>query len=421
MGMMVMDEFFDCWTVGKVPYDYHIHFRKWAETDLRENVMRDRNHPSIIIYSAGNEIHDTANAQLAKGVLSDLLRNYHSTDPTRPVTMALVRPNATKDYTDGLADMLDVVGTNYRYKELLAAQQEKTSRRIIGTENGQDRNAWLAVRNNPTYSGEFLWTGFDYLGESKEWPVIGSAAGLFDRTNLARPIAFERQSWWSSTPMVHIARRVSSARFIPVDPGFAPLASPAGLYSDWSPTIKSPHIENVEVYSNCDTVELFLNGLSLGVQSLPTDASPRTWRVSFQNGTLSAIAKDNNKVVATDQVQTAGSASRIVLKSDSKSIGPSWDDVAYVTAEVTDAVGTVVPNATNHITFEITGPGRIAVVDNGDIRSHEPFNATERDAFSGRCVAVIKAMSASGSILITATSPGLAPCVTTIEVAPPKH
>ena len=141
MGFLVMDEMFDCWTVGKNIGDYHLYFNEWSKIDTRDTVLRDRNHPSIVLYSAGNEIHDTPNAELAKGILSGLVEVFHANDPTRPVTQALFRPNVSHDYDDGLADLLDVVGTNYRDSELLAAHDAKPARKIVGTENHHDREA----------------------------------------------------------------------------------------------------------------------------------------------------------------------------------------------------------------------------------------------------------------------------------------
>ena len=175
MGLLVMDELFDCWTVGKNPYDYHLYFRDWSRQDTEDTVRRDRNHPSVILYSAGNEIRDTPNAELAKGILRGLLDVFHANDPTRPVTQALFRPNASHDYDDGLADMLDVIGQNYREGEILAAHAQKPSRKIIGTENQQGRLAWLALRDNPPFAGQFLWSGIDYLGESRSWPAVASS------------------------------------------------------------------------------------------------------------------------------------------------------------------------------------------------------------------------------------------------------
>ena len=154
MGFLVMDELFDCWTMGKHGLDgidlqdYHLHFNAWSKIDERDTLLRDRNHPSVILYSVGNEIHDTTRAELAKGILKGLVEVVHATDPTRPVTQGLFRPNVSHDYENGLADLLDVVGQNYREQEILAAHTQKPSRKILGTENTHDRKQWVALRDH---------------------------------------------------------------------------------------------------------------------------------------------------------------------------------------------------------------------------------------------------------------------------------
>jgi len=412
-GFLVMDEFFDCWTVGKNSYDYHLYFNDWSHTDERDTILRDRNHPSIILYSVGNEIHDTPKAELAKGILAGLVKVAHETDPTRPVTQALFRPNASHDYEDGLADMLDVVGQNYREKEILAAHEQKPTRKIIGTENTHDRNQWVAMRDNPPYAGQFLWSGIDYLGESRRWPVFASGSGLLDRTGVPKPMAFERQSWWSEQPMVSITRRISRTAAAPTDPGYETaqqdvLRRPHVLFRDWTPQNLEAHDENVEIYSNCKEVELFLNGKSLGAKPLNADATPRNWVVPFAPGMIKAVARDERgKVVATDELRTAGKAEKIRLSVSREKIGGDWDDVCKVTAEVTDKDGVVVPSANDLITFEVSGPGRIAAVDSADNASHESFQGSERRAFEGECVAFVKATGTSGRIRVTAASGGL--------------
>lgn len=409
MGFLVMDEMFDCWTVAKKPYDYHLFFRDWARTDVRDTVRRDRNHPSIVLYSAGNEIRDTGNAVPAKQTLASLLAVFHQEDPTRPVTMALFRPNATGDYENGFADLLDVVGQNYREGELLAAHQDKPTRKILGTENGHDRAAWIALRDNPAYGGQFLWTGFDYLGESRAWPVVGAGSGLFDRTGEPRPLAFQRQSWWSDTPMVRIVRRAGADRATPADPGFAPLTRRPQTFSDWTPMDTAPHTESVEAYSNAAQVELFLNDTSLGSLPRAADDAPRTWKVPFAPGVLRAVARDaSGRVVETDELRTAGKPAKIILIAERDSLPAAWDDVLYVTATVTDANGIPVPDAADEIAFHVTGPGVIAAVDSGDNASHEPFQAAQRRAFHGRCVAILRATAPQGKITLSASAPGLA-------------
>jgi beta-galactosidase len=418
MGFLVMDELFDCWTVGKHGLDgqrladYHLYFNNWSKIDTADTVRRDHNHPSVIVYSAGNEIHDTPKAELAKTILSGLVEVFHANDPSRPVSQALFRPNASHDYDDGLADLLDVIGQNYRENEILAAHQQDPARKIIGTENRHDRATWLALRDNPPYAGQFLWSGIDYLGESRRWPVVAAGYGLLDRTGEPKPMAFERQSWWSDQPMVFLVRRIAPNAAGPADPGYEPAAQdvssrPQDLFADWTPTNSAPHEETVEAYSNCQEVELFLNGKSLGAKPLPADAAPRVWKVAYAPGTLKTVAKNNGKIVATDELLTAGKPAKIILRPDRKTLANDWDDVARVTATVTDENGVAVPGANELIAFRISGPGVIAAVDNGGNASHEPFQAGERRAIEGRCVAFVKATAVSGKIILTATAPGL--------------
>ena len=408
LGFLVMDEMFDCWTVAKNPYDYHLYFREWSKTDTRDTVRRDRNHPSVILYSAGNEIRDTPQADLAKEILAGLVDVFHAADLTRPVTQALFRPNVSHDYDDGLADLLDVVGQNYRENEILAAHAAKPTRKILGTENQLVRPVWLALRDNAAYSGQFLWAGFDYLGESRSWPVIANPSGLFDRTGGFKPAAYERQSWWSEKPMVYFARRVARAAAAPTDPGYETTPQLPGqlLLSDWTPSNAAAHEENVEVYSNCEEVELTLNGKSLGTKSLPADASPRVWSVPFEPGTLRAVGKNKGAGVASFEVRTAGTAARIVLAAE-RTIWPGWDFPAIVAATVVDENGTPVPAADNLISIEVKGPGEIVAVDNADLTSHEVFQASERHAFHGRAIAIVRA-TGLGRITVTALAKGLA-------------
>ena len=217
MGFLVMDEMFDVWTVGKSSLsgqrlaDYHLIFNQWSSIDTADTVRRDRNHPSVILYSAGNEIHDTPTARNCnsdfRGGWSKLFTRTTRRVPSRRRCSG---PTTSHDYTDGLADLLDVVGTNYRDEELLAAQRAKPTRKIIGTEITHDRASWLAMRDHPAYAGQFIWTGIDYLGESRAWPVVVSSSGFLDINGTMRPLGHERQSWWSDVPMVCIARRVAA-------------------------------------------------------------------------------------------------------------------------------------------------------------------------------------------------------------------
>ena len=420
MGFIVMDEMFDCWTVGKNKFDYHLYFTDWSKIDTRDIVRRDRNHPCVVLYSAGNEIHDTPKAELAKEILKGLVEVFHENDPTRPVTQALFRPNVSHDYDNGLADMLDVVGQNYRENEILAAHEAKPERKIVGTENGHERRVWLALRDNPPYAGQFLWTGIDYLGESRRWPTVAAGSGLLDRTGTPRARGFERQSWWSDQPMVHIVRRLGATSATPADPGFNPLTRRQQEFSDWSPQNREPHEEAVEVYSNCEEVELFLNGKSLGSKSLPADAAQRGWQVSFAPGVIKAVAKNKGHIAATHELRTAGPAAKVLLFAEQARLGPVWDDVCYVKATVVDSDDVLVPDAEPLITFNLSGPGFIAAVDSSDIASHEPFQASTRHAYQGTCFAILKASAGRGQLGLTASAPGLKPGSVAIKLAQPQ-
>jgi beta-galactosidase len=418
MGFLVMDELFDQWTVAKNKYDYHLYFREWSRRDVRDTVRRDRNHPSIILWSAGNEIHDTPKPEIAIPILKDLVETFHQHDPTRPVTQGLFRPNVSKDYDNGLADLLDVVGQNYREKEILAAHKQKPTRKIIGTENTHELSQWLAVRDNPEYSGHFVWSGIDYLGEAGKWPTVAYNSGLLWKTADWRPLAYQRQSWWTTEPMVYLARRVAQTPKLPTDPGYNPVMErrPQVLFSDWTPQNLGPHEENVEVYSNCEEVELFLNGQSLGKKSKPTDDSPRNWKVGFMPGSIKAVASNGGGTVAEYELRTAGKPAKIHLSIDENVISNNWDDVGFVRATITDENGILVPVADDLITFKVEGAGTLAAVDSADINSHESYRGTTRRAFQGVCFALLKATADKGWIKLTATAPNLTAASVEIRV-----
>lgn len=405
MGFLVMDEAFDTWTAAKKHGEkgYNLYFTDWWKRDLSDMVMRDRNHPAIVIYSVGNEIHDNLNDAEGFKKYKDLQDLVHSLDSTRPVTMALFRPASSHVYTNGFAQMMDVVGQNYRENELVAAHEAHPDWKVIGTENGHTLSAWLALRDNPFIAGQFLWTGFDYLGEA-DWPATTNSQGLFDRTGRWKPLGFQRQSWWSDKPVVHIVRKSEDT-------------SIEKWVANWTPTdMEKHHNAVVQVYSNCDEVALFLNGKSFGSKSKPSDDSPREWQIPFEKGIIKAIGKNDGKELATDELTTAGNPEKIVLTTDQFSLTDNWNDLAIVTATIVDAHGVPCPNANNLIKFKLEGAGEIAAVDNGNILSHKSYQATEYPAYEGRCIAIVKTKDLSGKIKITSTSADLKPGVVSIEV-----
>jgi beta-galactosidase len=404
MGFLVFDETFDTWTAAKEHAEQGLnrYWKDWWEADTRDMVIRDRNHPSIILYSVGNEIHDDLNSPEGFQKYRQQQDLIHRLDPSRPVTMALFRPGVSKVYQNGFADMMDIVGQNYRENELVAAHKAHPNWKVIGTENAHGLPAWLALRDNPFMAGQFLWIGFDYLGEA-DWPKTTFDQGLFDRTGEWHPRGYQRQSWWSDKPVVHIVRKSENGG--------------AGEWvADWTPTDFDTYDEaHVEVYSNADEVELFLNGQSLGTKTKPANDSPRDWIVTFAKGTLRAVARNKGKQVAVDELKTAGDPVRIELSATKPALAANWDDAAIVTARVVDANGITVPRATNAINFSVDGKGLIAGVDNGSITSHEPYQSNRCFAASGRCVAIVKAAAAGGKITVKASTQGLADGTITLD------
>jgi beta-galactosidase len=409
MGFLVMNESFDTWTAAKHNGEqgYNRFFTDWWEADTRAMVLRDRNHPSVVIYSIGNEIHDNLNepAGFAKYKMQQDL--VHQLDPTRPVTMALFRPGLSKVYVNGFVETMDIVGQNYREDELVVAHKTNPKRKVIGTENGHTLAGWLALRDNPFMAGQFLWVGFDYLGEN-DWPKTTFDQGLFDRAGNWKPRGYQRQSWWSDKPMVRLVRKQ--------DNGGA-----GQLVADWTPTDFDTYDDaKVEAYSNADEVELYLNDKSLGKKAKPANDAPRTWDVTFARGSLRAVARNKGVNVASDELRTAGAPARIILSTSTTSLGSAFDDAAFITARVVDKDGVTNPNASSQLTFKVSGPGAVVAVDNGSITSHAQYQSDKCASDRGQCVAVIKANGASGNITITATAPGLEAGTTLIATGPAR-
>ena len=319
MGFIVMDEMFDCWTVAKNPHDYHLYFKDWSIIDTRDTVRRDRNHPSIVVYSAGNEIHDTPKPEIAKPILASLVAAFHAEDSSRPVTQALFRPNVSHDYDNGLADLLDVVGQNYRENEILAAHQQKPARKILGTENRHDRPVWLALRDNRPYAGQFLWTGIDYLGEAPAWPIVAHGSGLIDRTGTIRPLGFQRQSWWSDKPMVFITRRVAPTALSPTDPGYQPdpqRRQQQVLFPDWTPKSSSPTTRMSKSTATARQSNCFSTANLSGQRRYRQTLHREIGMCLSPQERLKAVAANGGQIVATQELRTAGAPARIMLSAD---------------------------------------------------------------------------------------------------------
>lgn len=405
MGFMVMNETFDTWTASKNNGEngYNLYFKDWWEKDTRDLVLRDRNHPSIVLYSVGNEIRDNLDSPEGFKKYKDLQDLIHQFSPGTPVTMALFRPSSSKVYSNGFAQTMDIVGQNYRETELVDFHEAHPETKALGTENGHTLATWLILRDKPYMAGQFLWTGFNYLGEA-DWPQIANNQGLFDHSGNWRPEGLQRQSWWAGKPVVHLVRKEDNA-------------GNGAWVNNWTPTdFDTYDVAKVEVYSNCDEVELFLNEVSQGTKSKPKNDSPRNWDLSFEKGTIRAVGRNNGKEVASEQHKTAGEPYQIILEAEQNVISDQWDDVVYVHAKVVDEKGVLCPNASKMITFDVSAKGALIAVDNGNMISHEKYKANNRLSFNGRCQAIIRASAVSGIITVAATSPGLKEAKVTINI-----
>jgi beta-galactosidase len=367
--------------------------------DTREQILRVRNHPSIVIYSLGNEIRDNLNSDEGRERFLNILKVTKEFDPTRPITMALFRPVQMKLFENGFSELLDVIGQNYGEKGLIAAGAAKPGRKIIGTENTPSRQGWLDVRDTPAMAGMFIWTGFDYLGEA-DWPQIAWNTGLFDRNGGWKPLSWERQSWWTKEPMVHIVRREDNGR---------------GLTNDWTSTSDTAH---VVVYSNCEEVELFLNGQSQGKQLVPDDDAPNQWELLYQPGTIRVVGRMGGKEVATHEHLTASEPVKLVLTTEKQELPYNWDEVVYVTATVVDKNGIRCPNTDHNVKFSLSGPGEIVSVDNSSTHSHERYKADQHTVYKGEVLAIIRATASSGAIRVSASVAGLQSDEVTIKSIP---
>lgn len=427
MGILVFDEAYDKWedqfTGPERPFD-----KAWPE-DLREFILRDRNHPSVFIWSVGNEQYHHQMSSPDFGVtqfkaMSDLIK---SIDPTRAVTCGLfparakgVRYNAKpKELFQNsepaeMSFVMDVNSCNYT-QSFFAKDHEKYPQLVfllseVGTNGSGD--AWFDYDHAYTV-GQYYWGGFDYIGESFGWPVKGWARGLIDLAGFRKPASYYVQSFYSDKPMVHIA--VQNPK-----PGSNVVWNDVALnweYLDSSWNWTEGQKMKVFTYSTGDTVELFLNGRSLGTKKMSDFKKKKmSWEVPFEPGTLRAVASKDGKVLAEDQLQTAGPASGLVLETDRPALKADGLDLAHVTVKVVDDKGILVPNASQKIHFSVTGDGTNAGVDNGDMYCSESWQGEDRSAYQGRALLVVRAGRKDGVVKIQATAEGLKPAGLEIPV-----
>ncbi|MCK9210127.1 MAG: DUF4982 domain-containing protein [Ignavibacteriaceae bacterium] len=437
MGFMVMDEPFDEWEIGKRKYGYHDYFDEWWERDLVSMIHRDRNHPSIVLWSAGNEIPEQKTEKGVK-MLKSFISIFHREDSTRPVTLACDNIVADGGATTlEFLKELDIVGYNYvdrwhRRRELFYSvdRHDHPDWKMIGTESisnsggirgqytiGHDsltgftnynfnmidaEQLWKFVSTRDYVIGDFMWTGVDYLGEA-DWPEKSASFGVLDLCGFPKDGYYFYQSQWTKKPMIH-------------------------LFPHWNWNGKEGQIIPVLCYTNCDAVELFLNGKCFGEKRLefprqgnsggwnlydkpqvhPSTADLHlSWDVPYQPGTLKAVGKKDGKIVLVEEMHTAGEPAALQLQVDRATLNSNSQDVTIITVKVIDAESTVVPIADNLIQFSIEGEGKIIGVDNGNPVDHDPYKSNKRKAFNGLCLAVVQSTEKAGKITVTVKSDGL--------------
>ncbi|KQN39139.1 glycoside hydrolase [Pedobacter sp. Leaf41] len=443
MGFLVMDEAFDMWAKKKTKNDYHLNFSEWHRRDLEDMIKRDRNHPSIILWSIGNEIREQFDST-GIAITKELVGIVKNLDTSRPVISALTETDAKKNFIYQ-ANALDVYGLNYNHKKYADFPKNYPGVKFLATEttsaletrgfydtadtirrwpkDGKTKftegnkewsassydnvsaywgstheETWKEAKKYDHVSGLFVWTGFDYLGEPLPypWPARSSYFGIVDLAGFPKDSYYMYQSEWTNKPVLHIL------------PHWNLPTGQAGLESGKS-------VEVWAYYNNADEVELYLNGKSLGKKSKQNDDLHVLWNVNFEPGTLKAVSRKNGKEVLVKEVKTAGAAAKIELIADRKNIKADGSDLSFVTVRVLDAAGNLVPNADHLVNFKVEGDGFIAGVDNGFQASLEPFKASYRKAFHGLCLAILQSTEKAGTIKLTATAKGLTSTSITIN------
>ncbi|MDX2413909.1 MAG: glycoside hydrolase family 2 TIM barrel-domain containing protein [Bacteroidales bacterium] len=448
MGFMVMDEAFDEWLEswpfggvkkpeGKAKFGYHLYFNEWAEKDLVELIRRDRNHSSVILWSVGNEIPDAC-FEIGTERLEKLMNIVRQEDPTRPITCGITHMHLANE--SGFASQLDITGYNggggscFMYEE---DRETYPERKFIATEvphtfqtrgvyqtlswyRGKNplggimkvpdlteeevfpgklkyysssydnstirisaRDSWKRTRDFPYMCGEFRWTGYDYLGESMfGWPAKLWNFGIIDMCGFPKDTYYFYQSQWTEKPMVHILPH-------------------------WNWKGKEGIEIPVVAYSNCESVELFLNNKSMGEKEMG-EKMDLVWNVPYQPGTLKAIAKNSAMVVSEMEIHTAGEPAKLEVLADRTEINADGQDVVHIEVNILDEEGRFVPDASNRIDFKVDGEGVIMALDNGDPISEESFYGSSRKAFNGKCLLIVQSTKKRGDISIYASSDGLA-------------
>lgn len=441
MGFLVMVEAFDMWKKKKNKFDYFSDFEEWHQRDLEDMVKRDRNHPSVFMWSIGNEIREQFDST-GISITKELVSIVKSLDTTRPVTAALSEWNPEKNFMYK-AGALDVIGLNYHHEVYEDFQKHYPGQAFLGAENmsalatrghydlpsdstyfwparspqryvekgnpdytvsaydqvaaywgSTHEQTWKIIKKHDYMSGLFVWTGFDYLGEPTPypWPARSSYFGIIDLAGFPKDVYYMYQSEWTTKPVLH-------------------------LFPHWSFRTAGQLVDIWAYYNNADEAELFLNGKSLGIRKKGAEDLHVMWRVPFQPGTLKIVSRKNGKTVLTRQVSTAGKPARIELLADRKVLKADGKDLSFVTVRILDKNGNLVPDSDLLLNFTISGTGALEATDNGYQADTTSFSSPDRKCWKGMALGIVKSYQKKGNITLTVSAPDLPKAFLTLKTS----
>jgi beta-galactosidase len=431
LGLLVIDEAFDGWRDKKTNYDYALVFDAWWKRDIEAMVLRDRNHPSIVMWSIGNEIIERKKPEAVETakMLADGIRKI---DNTRPITSAMTTWDGEWNIFDPLMAVHDICGYNYQLQRAASDHIRVPSRLILSTESYPTDafKNWKMAKNNSYILGDFVWTSIDYLGESgigrwfypgdvtgEHWenpifPWHGAYCGDIDLIGWRKPISHYRSMLYNENEKLYMAVKEPNPESGPIK-----LTSWAvwPTWESWTwPGYEGKEIQ-VEIYSKYPKVRLYLNKVLIGEKATTEEEQFKaTFSLPFSKGELKAVGVADGKEIESKVLNTSGKTAKIRLVSDRKVISADGQDLSFVTIEITDNDGIFQPNAENLLNFKIEGSGVIAGVDNANIKDSDPYVATSRKAWHGRALVVIRSSKKPGQIKLSVSSEGLSDSSITI-------